>query len=162
MVIGLAFVPMLMPRGAVPHTRFASARAAAVLALKAVAVAAIVTVPLAILDLDAFIRSAVLLQLREPFRLDSLSFTRMFVAYGWPLDKHGAMYVSLAAGLLGLGLSWWRAPRTPAGFSASLGLTCFLLAAFGKKAFLNYYFLVVAALLIAIAADRHAPRVPRG
>jgi hypothetical protein len=124
------------------------------LALKAIAVAAVVTLPLALLDVDAFIRSAVLLQLREPFRLDSLSFTRMFVAYGWPLDKQGAMYVSLAAGLAGIGLAWWRAPRTPAGFAASLGVTCFLLTAFGKKAFLNYYFLVVAALLIAVAAGR--------
>ena len=57
--------------------------------LKAVAVAAVVTVPLALLDLDAFWRSAVLLQLREPFRLDSLSFTRELLQFGIPLDKQG-------------------------------------------------------------------------
>ena len=164
MVLGLVFAPMLLGRAGSPNppkTDRSESRPylhrphrGAWFILKAVGVAAVVTLPLALLDIDAFMRSAVMLQLREPFRLDSLSFTRMLVAHGWPLDKEGAMGVSLAAGALGLGLSWWRAPRTPAGFAASLGLTCFLLAAFGKKAFLNYYFLVVAALLIAVAADR--------
>ena len=121
---------------------------------RAIAVAALLTVPMALLDIDAFTRSAVLLQLREPFRLDSLSFTRGLVQLGWTLDKQGALYVSLAAGGVGVLLSWWRAPRTPAGFAVSLGLTCFLLTAFGKKAFLNYYFLVLACLLTAIAAAR--------
>ena len=129
--------------------------------LKAVAVAAAVTVPLALLDLDAFWRSAVLLQLREPFRLDSLSFTRELLQFGIPLDKQGAMAVSLTAGLAGIGLAWWRAPRTPAGFAASLGVTCFLLTAFGKKAFLNYYFLVVAFLLVAVAASSSRPAAKR-
>ena len=121
--------------------------------LKAVAVAAVITVPMALLDVDAFWRSAVLLQLREPFRMDSLSFTREMLQFVIPLDKRGAMAVSLTAGLVGIALSWWRSPRTPAGFAASLGVTCFLLTAFGKKAFLNYYFMVVAFLLIAIAAS---------
>ena len=102
--------------------------------------------------IDAFWRSAVMLQLREPFRLDSLSFTRELLQFGVPVDKQGAMAVSLTAGLAGIGLAWWRAPRTPAGFAVSLGVTCFLLTAFGKKAFLNYYFLVVAFLLVAVAA----------
>lgn len=163
MALGLLFAPMLsagtLLRGGGSGARLgASARSAAVFALRAVAVAAVVTVPLALLDLEAFVRSAVLLQLREPFRLDSLSFTRALVVLGWPLDRHGALYVSLAAGGLGVLVSWWRAPRTPAGFAASLGLTCFLLTAFGKKAFLNYYFLVIACLLTAIAASRyHVP-----
>jgi hypothetical protein len=120
--------------------------------VKAIGVAAVVTVPIALLDVDAFWRSAIMLQLREPFRLDSLSFTRELLQFGIPVDKQGAMAVSLSAGLAGIGLAWWRAPRTPAGFAASLGVTCFLLTAFGKKAFLNYYFLVVAFLLVAIAA----------
>lgn len=146
MVLGLLFVPMLIP--ASPW------RERAWFGVKAVAVAAAVTVPLALLDVEAFIRSAVLLQLREPFRLDSLSFTRTLVALGWPLDKNGALGVSLVAGALGLVLSWWRMPRTPAGFAGSMALTCFLLTAFGKKAFLNYYFLVMAFLLVAVAAYR--------
>ncbi len=158
MVLALLFVTMLVPRARADAGALVHATSVGRFALKAVAVAAAVTVPLALMDVDAFIRSAVLLQLREPFRLDSLSFTRMFVAYGWPLDKHGALYVSLVAGATALGLAWWRAPRSPAGFAASLALSCFFLAAFGKKAFLNYYFLVFAALLTAIAAAR--PRAP--
>jgi hypothetical protein len=125
--------------------------------LKAIGVALAVTLPLALLDPDAFYRSAILLQLREPFRLDSLSFARWLVTQGWPLDKEGAVVVSLTAGVAGIALAWWRAPRTPAGFAAALGLTCLLLTAFGKKAFLNYYMLATAALLIALAADRRVP-----
>jgi len=165
MVLGLLFAPMLVS-GTDPGRHSGVERAAtrwpapsrfrtvALLVAKAIAVAAVLTVPMALLDVDAFIRSAVLLQLREPFRLDSLSFTRGLVHLGWALDKQGALYVSLAAGSVGILLSWWRAPRTPAGFAASLGLTCLLLTAFGKKAFLNYYFLVLACLLTAIAAAR--------
>lgn len=162
MVLALVFVPMLATRSSLAGAGVLQAlRAPAVLALKAVAVAGVVTLPLALLDIDAFVRSAVLLQLREPFRLDSLSFTRQLVALGWPLDKEGALLVSLSAGAIGIGLSWWRAPRTPAGFAAALGLTCFLLSAFGKKAFLNYYFMVVAFLLTAVAASRPERPAPR-
>ena len=148
MVLGAVFAPMLVAAEA-----RRGSRDVAVFVLKALAVAAVVTLPLALLDIKAFVQSAVLLQLREPFRLDSLSFTRELLQFGVPLDKQGAAAVSLAAGLAGVALAWWRAPRTPAGFAASLGTTCFLLTAFGKKAFLNYYFLVVACLLIAIAAS---------
>jgi hypothetical protein len=164
MVLALAFAPMLVrygiDSGRVPGVTAARAsmawatiRPVAVFMARTVAVAAIITLPIALLDLDAFVRSAVLLQLREPFRLDSLSFTRELLQFGVALDKQGAFAVSLAAGLAGLGLSWWRAPRTPAGFAASMAVTVFLLTAFGKKAFLNYYFLVVAFLLVAIAAS---------
>ena len=149
MALALLFAPWLM---ASPR----NGRGIAVFCAKAVAVALVVTLPLALLDPDAFYRSAILLQLREPFRLDSLSFARHFVAMGWALDKHGAVILSLGAGVAGIALAWWRAPRTPAGFAAALGLTCLLIAAFGKKAFLNYYMLVVAALLTAIAAQRVA------
>ncbi len=147
MALAVLFAPWLMasPRGARDTLTFCA---------KAVGIAAAVTLPLALLDADAFYRSAILLQLREPFRLDSLSFARWFVAEGWALDKHGATMVSLTAGIAGIALAWWRAPRTPAGFAAGLALTCLLLTAFGKKAFLNYYMLVVAALLVAIAASR--------
>jgi hypothetical protein len=157
MLVALAFVPLLVSRTSAVVQEDGIGRARRMWPMlwfggKAVAVAAVVTLPLALLDVDAFVRSAVMLQVREPFRLDSLSFTRLFVALGWALDKHGALAVSMAAGLLGVGLAWWRAPRTPAGFAAALGVTCFLLAAFGKKAFLNYYYLVVACLLVSVAA----------
>jgi hypothetical protein len=172
MALGLAFAPMLVAAEAPSQPQaWSRARASATFMLKAIGVAAVVTLPLAVLDLPAFIKSAVLLQLREPFRLDSLSFTRELLLFGVPLEKQGAMALSLAAGAVGLVLAWWRAPRTPAGFAASLGTTCFLLTAFGKKAFLNYYFMVVAFLLIAIAASGRrvstpatpvpAPSVPR-
>lgn len=151
MVLALLFTPCLL--GPAPaRTVRDTMRALAGLIVKALAVAVVVTLPMALLDFEAFWRSAVVLQLREPFRLDSLSFTRELLLHGWQLDKHGALRVSLTAGAAALAVSWWRAPRTPAGFAASLGLTCLMLAAFGKKAFLNYYFLVVWSFVIALAA----------
>lgn len=144
MVLALPFAPWLLGGG----TWRDVARLYAGAALTGLAV----TVPFALMDVEAFYRSAVVLQLREPFRLDSLSFARLLVAHGWPLDKHGAVFVSLGAGLVAACLAWWRAPRSPAGFAAALGLTCLFVTAFGKKAFLNYYMLVVAALLTAVAA----------
>ena len=80
-------------------------------------------------------------------------------AEGWALDKEGAVVVSLGAGLVAVALAWWRAPRSPAGFAAALALTCLFVTAFGKKAFLNYYMLVVAMLLTAVAA--HVPPAAR-
>lgn len=151
MVLALLFTPFLLGPSAGRSLR-ETIRATALLIAAALGVAIVVTLPLALLDPEAFWRSAVVLQLREPFRLDSLSFTRELLLHGWQLDKHGALRVSLGAGVLALVVGWWRAPRTPAGFSAALGLTCLLLAAFGKKAFLNYYFLVMWAFVVAMAA----------
>lgn len=154
MVLGLLFAPWLI------ETR--DWRHLAGLYLRTAAVGVIVTLPLALLDADAFYRSAILLQLREPFRLDSLSFARLLAAEGWLLDRHGAVLLSLGAGAVATALAWWRTARTPAGFAAALGVACLLITAFGKKAFLNYYMLVVAALFTAVAAHGAALGRPAG
>lgn len=154
MVLGLLFAPWLVGTRDWRHL--------AGLYLRTAAVGLIVTLPFALLDADAFYRSAILLQLREPFRLDSLSFARLLAAEGWMLDKQGAVLLSLGAGAVAAALAWWRAARTPAGFAAALGVTCLLITAFGKKAFLNYYMLVVAALLTAIAAHGASRGRPAG
>ena len=53
---------------------------------------------------------------------------------------------------LSAGLAVWRAPATPSGLAAALAVTLFTAFAFGKKAFCNYYVLVLAVLVLAIAA----------
>ena len=52
-------------------------------------------------------------------------------------------------------LAAWRAPTTPAGATAAMAVTVFTAFAFGKKAFCNYYVLVIAVLAMATAARRN-------
>ena len=51
-----------------------------------------------------------------------------------------------------------RAPRTPAGFAAGVGLTMLAFFSVNKQAFCNYYFFVAGALCCAAAhAVEQAP-----
>ena len=45
-----------------------------------------------------------------------------------------------------------RAPRTPAAFAASFGLTLLVTILLSQTAFMNYYFIVSGAFLIAAVA----------
>jgi hypothetical protein len=125
-------------------------------ALPAVAVAALVTLPLALGDLPGFIRAVVTLQFAQPFRPEALSYLGLWagpVVPGAPppappFGTGVAFAVAAATG----GLALWRLPRTPAGFA--LGVSALFLAFFvlNKQAFANYYFFVVGALSVAVAA----------
>jgi hypothetical protein len=57
----------------------------------------------------------------------------------------------LGAGLTAVALLL-RAPRTPAAFVAGIGLTLLVAILLSRQAFMNYYFLVGAAFLIAAVA----------
>ena len=113
-------------------------------------VAAAVTVPFAIWDLDAFMRSVVLLQFEQPFRGDALSY---LVPLTGPDGAAPVWLVPLVVGAAYL-LALTRAPRTPAGFAAGAGLVFLVFFAFNKQAFANYYFLVIAMLAGAAALSR--------
>jgi hypothetical protein len=120
----------------------------------AAAAGALVTVPFAVWDLPAFVDHIVLLQTREPFRVDSLSYLSWAARAGW---GEGSFYWAVGASLVGLGLAMWTAPNTAGGLAASLALVCLLAFGFGSKAFCNYYFFVVGALCCALAAEAHVP-----
>lgn len=122
------------------------------IALGACGVAAIVTLPFFLWDPDGMWRSVVTLQLREPFRADSLSLPSHFARQGWKPTAEGLLWAPVAALTTGLLLTWWRLPRTPAGFATGLGMTFLLLFLCSKKAFCNYYFLVIALLMAGVAA----------
>jgi len=111
--------------------------------------AAVLTVPfVARHPADAW-RSLVTAHWRQPFRADSLSLRAWWFEQG-----HGV--VTPAVGLVVTGLivvlCVCLAPRTPSGFAASaaLVLTCLFL---GGNSFANYYWLVVGALTLAVAAS---------
>ena len=117
--------------------------------LTAVAVVVLVTLPLASWHPRAFVDSVLLLQTREPFRTDSLSYVSWAARYGFG----AASFVwSVAAGGLAVAAGWRLTPNTTAGFVLTLALAAFATFAFGTKAFCNYYFFVVGALCCAGAA----------
>jgi hypothetical protein len=140
LVLGLLPLPLLLPPG---RSRWKGAMVAA-------AVAAAVTVPLALWDLPAFVRSAVLLQFRQPFREDALSY---LVPVGHLLGTTPPAWVAFVAAALAALLANRRCPRTPAGFALGLALVLFAFFAFNKQAFCNYYHLVIAALCSAAGAS---------
>ena len=107
-----------------------------------------------------FLHSAVMVQVREVLRMDALSF-----AVPWPqhtgAPMPGAAYAALVVGAAGLavvarpgdaGGRWPRRWRSP----------LFTAFAFGKKAFCNYYVMVLAVLVLAIAARRDRSPRSRG
>ncbi|MCY1080414.1 hypothetical protein [Archangium lansingense] len=117
--------------------------------LKAAAVATVVTLPFAVLDPVALYNDLMGFQLRQPFRMDALSYL------SWWAEKTGRRLPSglgFAVVLPALGLSLWRAPRTPSGFAAAMAMTFTVFFAFSKQAFANYYYFIIAALCSAVAA----------
>jgi hypothetical protein len=114
----------------------------------AAASAMAVTLPLALWHPRAFVDAVVLLQLREPFRTDSLSYLSWAASMGWGA---GSFAWPIAAACIALTAGMIRTPNTPAGFAASLALASFATFIFGSKAFCNYYFFVLAAICCAVA-----------
>ena len=138
------FAPLLwffVPSGA------SRADAAKVFAV-AIGAASLVTLPLALWDAPAFWYSAATIQLQQPFRDDALSLAAGLRR--WADAPHVA---ALAFVLLvpAYALIFARATRTPSGLALAVALVAAIFFAFNKQAFLNYYLLVVGALVIALA-----------
>lgn len=113
------------------------------------AVAAAIMLPFLIWDFRGFTNSVILLQLREPFRRDSLSFLVWMSRAG---IQPPTVALTLAALVMATVFVHRTLPRSPAGFAAAVALVSVAAFAFGKKAFCNYYFFVIGALVTAIAA----------
>jgi hypothetical protein len=107
------------------------------------------TLPFFLWDPRAFLENVVLLQAREPFRVDSLSYLSWAARAGWGM---GSLAWSVAAASIALMVGLLRTPNTPAGLAASLALSWIVMFAFGSKAFCNYYFFVIGVLCSAVAA----------
>ena len=115
-------------------------------------VATAVTIPFFLIGPAAFWKATVEFQMIQPFRSDSISLLASSVnTFGWPPPwTYGALPL-LGGGLTAIVLAF-RAPRTPAAFAAAIGLTLLVTILLSKQAFMNYYFLVSGAFLIAAVA----------
>lgn len=114
-----------------------------------VGTAALVTLPFVVVSPSAFWRSVVEWQLIQPLRPESVSLLVAVVnALAWPPP---GVYGLLApvAGLVAGGVFAWRAPPTPAMFAAGAGIAMLATVTLSKQAFVNYYFLVAGAFLVA-------------
>jgi hypothetical protein len=120
----------------------------------AVAVAAVVTLPLALWEPTGFLRAVVELQFYQPFRPEALSYLGLLAGPDRQPPFGTGVAFAVAAAVIGLAL--WRAARTPAGFA--LGVSAVFLAFFvlNKQAFANYYFFVIGALCVAVAATQQS------
>ncbi|MFL5349500.1 MAG: hypothetical protein ACJ8AT_32265 [Hyalangium sp.] len=114
-----------------------------------------VSLPLMLPNLPAFVRSVVTLQFHQPFRPDALSYLAWWVSQG---HEQPPVWIAFAAVAVALAVVLWRAPRTPAGFAGAVALVYGVFFAFNKQAFANYYYFVLGALCLAVAA--HAPLEP--
>jgi hypothetical protein len=115
----------------------------------AVAVAAGCTLPFALWDFSAFWASLVSVQFQLPFRADALSFPAAF-AYLTGVRLPAAL--GFAAAAAALVVAFRRFARTGAGFAAAFAVVYFVFFAFNRQAFCNYYFVVLGALCLALAA----------
>jgi hypothetical protein len=118
---------------------------------KAALVAAIVTLPFVLWDPAAFWKSVVTLQLYQPFRGDALSFLAW---WAWRGNGQSPALVAFIAMAAAVAMALWRSPKTPAGFAAMVAVMFFAFFAFNKQAFCNYYFFVIGALAVSLAASR--------
>jgi hypothetical protein len=92
----------------------------------------------------------VLVQLREPFRIDSLSYMSWAARHGW--DTGGGFIWAIGAALLTIVFGMLVTPNNAASVCLCLAVTTFATFAFGSKAFCNYYFFVAGALCCAAVA----------
>ena len=104
-------------------------------------------------DLPGFLHSAVMVQVREVLRMDSLS-----LAVPWRRADRRAD----ARRRVRRRWCWRGGPggrggprRRRRASTAALAVTLFTAFAFGKKAFCNYYVMVLAVLVLAIAVRRN-------
>jgi hypothetical protein len=122
------------------------------LGLQAAAVAAACTLPFIAWDPTGFWRSVVWLQFVEPFRLDSLSVLSHLAWQGWRLPEVALLLFPLGALIIGGLIAWRWLPRDASGFALSIAIVLGLVFAFSKKAFCNYYFFLLAAMVAGLAA----------
>jgi hypothetical protein len=123
-------------------------------AVIAIATAAAVTLPFLVWSPRPFVNAVLLLQAREPFRTDSLSYLTWLWTRGW---GESSFVWTIAAMLASLAIVAVRGTGSPGSFAASLAFTTLSTFAFGRKAFCNYYFFVIGALCCAIACWAPTP-----
>jgi len=115
----------------------------------ALATAVIVTIPLILFNVPAFIHSVIAVPIATPFRPDALTFLSLYnFLFGLQLPSWLAFIALLPVAVL----IHKKAAPTPSGYAASVALIYLTFFAFNRHAFANYYFFVIGALCCALAS----------
>jgi hypothetical protein len=124
-------------------SRFGAASRATVVA--ALAIAAALTLPLAIVDPRELWNDVVAFQLHQPFRMDSLSIAPVIAfVTGW----HAVVLGPIAC-VAAYVWAWRVAPRGRCGFALVAAAALLALFATAKQAFCNYYYFAGIVVLCA-------------
>ena len=115
--------------------------------------AAAVTVPFALWNFHDFWRDVVTWQLIQPFRPDALSFSVLAARIGLPRISQVVVIIATAAATV---WSLLRMHRQTHSFAGGFALVTLIFFCLNKQAFVNYYFLVIGAVLLAAVAG-HVP-----
>ena len=122
--------------------------------LKAAVVVAVINIPFLLWDFHGFVRSLVVFQFLQSFRMDALSylvFIRQYVP-NLPLPA----WIALLPLVVIIPVSLRRLPNSPAGFCAAVTAVHLFFFAFNKLAFCNYYYFVIATACWAVAVGKFA------
>ena len=98
-----------------------------------------------------FLDDLVFLQVREPFRGDALSYL-VWIAETFKVRRPTALW-TVGSLLVALAIVMKRGDDSAASVAGSLAFVTLATFAFGKKAFCNYYFLVIGLLCCAVAVS---------
>ncbi|MGA3132904.1 MAG: hypothetical protein ABSD59_19040 [Terracidiphilus sp.] len=107
---------------------------------KSIAVAVLTVLPFAIWNVRALWRDLIAFHLAQPFRYDSVSFAILSPVF---LKIGPILVLAFIAWIL------WRGNFGPRAFPALYGMAMLLFVSTNKQAFLNYYFLISNAFLLA-------------
>ncbi len=118
---------------------------------KAALAGALVSVPLALWNVEAYWRANFAAAAAAKLRYDALSFLAYWAnTHDWtPSASIGA--VALVAVLPATALVIWRCEWSPAGFAAAVGIVFLVFFSINKFDFCNYYYFVISALCAAVA-----------
>jgi hypothetical protein len=108
----------------------------------------LISLPLILRNIPAFMHSAVLLQFHQPMRMDALSYAP------WILSQTGLhlpMWLPFLAAAGAIAFALRQRSRTPTALAAGVALAFFLFFALNKQAFCNYYFFVIGAMCCSLA-----------
>jgi hypothetical protein len=155
LLAGKQYVPMFVPAlwllpadEGQPHARLR-------LVLYALAFGGAVTLPFFLIDPKAFLDSVVLLQLRQPFRVESLGLV------SWWFQHYGKLlpfWLSFASLVPTSALVIWRCTRSTSNVAAGLAFISFTFFAVSKQSFGNHYFFVLGVICCAVAYVDNADR----
>jgi len=155
-LVSKQYCPLLAPLTLLLLPRPWSWRAVRAFAWRAIGSGLVVSLPLILWDLPAFINSTVTLQFRAPFRQDSLSY----LAWANPANPVAWYWLPFAAMAGMSALVLWLSRRRRITFPAAVALVLLVFFVLNKQAFANYYYLVVGAFCCAAAAAEPPVEIP--